>query len=230
MTLIRLPEPPPPGATALPPGTFDGTAVFVTGGGTGLGKAIALEFARLGAAIVIASRKDEHLDAGAEAMGALGARALTTTCDIREPEQIAAAFDAAETAFGLPGAWVQEYYRAVYAAIEMAARVREIPIVNLCAALNEVVAAGARPFNTPIHLTSEGNELMARRLLSSLSVQRCRVYDEYVRQPIIVVVEDAHALTSGLENIFLVLRGSRYVARRQTRILGNVVEVHSDGR
>ena len=46
------------------PGTFDGVAVFVTGGGTGLGKAIAAEFARLGASIVIASRKPEHLDAG----------------------------------------------------------------------------------------------------------------------------------------------------------------------
>ena len=40
-----LPEPPGAGATALPPGTFDGTAVVVTGGGTGLGKAIATEFA-----------------------------------------------------------------------------------------------------------------------------------------------------------------------------------------
>ena len=34
------------GETALPPGTFDGVCVFVTGGGTGLGKAIASEFAR----------------------------------------------------------------------------------------------------------------------------------------------------------------------------------------
>jgi len=43
---IGLPEPPPAGAAALPPGTFAGETVFVTGGGTGLGRAIAAEFAR----------------------------------------------------------------------------------------------------------------------------------------------------------------------------------------
>lgn len=99
---MGLPDPPALGASALPPGTFDGQVVFVTGGGTGLGRAIASEFARLGAAIVIASRKDEHLDAGRAAMEELGARVLTVRCDIREPDSIAAAFDEAEAAFGLP--------------------------------------------------------------------------------------------------------------------------------
>ena len=98
-----LPEPPPIGASALPAGTFDGEVVFVTGAGTGLGKAIAAEFARLGAKIVIASRKPEHLEAGRDAIGELGADVLTVPCDIREPEQVAAAFDEATTAFGLPG-------------------------------------------------------------------------------------------------------------------------------
>ncbi|HEX5615612.1 MAG TPA: SDR family oxidoreductase [Acidimicrobiia bacterium] len=103
---IGLPAPPPLGASALPAGTYDGVAVFVTGAGTGLGKAIALEFARLGAAIVIASRKPEHLDAGRAAIDALGGPVVTVACDIREPEQIASAFDAAEDAFGLPGVLV----------------------------------------------------------------------------------------------------------------------------
>ena len=49
--LIGLPRPPAVGASALPAGTFDDATVFVTGAGTGLGKAIAAEFARLGAAI-----------------------------------------------------------------------------------------------------------------------------------------------------------------------------------
>ncbi len=101
--VIGLPEPPPVGETALPAGTFDGTGVVVTGGGTGLGKAIAAEFARLGASIVIASRKDEHLAAGRKAMEELGAPVEVIPCDIRQPDEIAAAFDAAEQAFGLPG-------------------------------------------------------------------------------------------------------------------------------
>lgn len=98
-----LPEPAPEGESALPAGTYAGTTVFVTGGGTGLGRAIATEFARLGADIVIASRKPEHLEQGHDTIEALGARVLTVGCDIREPDQIAAAFDAATEAFGLPG-------------------------------------------------------------------------------------------------------------------------------
>ena len=103
---IGLPLPPPAGATALAPDTFADVCVFVTGGGTGLGKAIASEFARLGAAIVIASRKDEHLDAGRAALEALGAPCAAVTCDIRDAESIAAAFDAAEERFALPGVLV----------------------------------------------------------------------------------------------------------------------------
>jgi NAD(P)-dependent dehydrogenase (short-subunit alcohol dehydrogenase family) len=104
--MTGLPYPPPLGETALSPGTFDGVCVFVTGGGTGLGKAIASEFARLEASIVIASRKTEHLEAGEAAMKELGAPVVTVACDIRDAESITAAFDVAVESFGLPGVLV----------------------------------------------------------------------------------------------------------------------------
>jgi len=100
--LPGLPEPPPPGSCALPDGTFDGVPVLVTGGGTGLGLAIATEFARLGASIVVASRKAEHREHGEAAIKAAGGRVAAVSCDIRDPAAVAAAFDSAGQAFGLP--------------------------------------------------------------------------------------------------------------------------------
>jgi NAD(P)-dependent dehydrogenase (short-subunit alcohol dehydrogenase family) len=103
---MGLPEPPKLGAAALPEGTFEGHAVVVTGGGTGLGKAIAVEFARLGAGVAILSRGAEHRAAGVAAVAAVGARALEVACDIRQPEQIGAAFERVEVELGLPSVLV----------------------------------------------------------------------------------------------------------------------------
>jgi NAD(P)-dependent dehydrogenase (short-subunit alcohol dehydrogenase family) len=103
---MGLPEPPPLGARALPDGTFREESVVVTGGGTGLGKAIALEFARLGARIAILSRGEEHRAAGVAAVEEIGGKALGVPCDIRQPEAVAAAFDAVETELGLPSVLV----------------------------------------------------------------------------------------------------------------------------
>ncbi len=99
---MGLPDPPGDGSSALPDGTFDGKVVVVTGGGTGLGKGIALEFARLGATIAIVSRSPEHHEAGRKAVEALGAKAIAVGCDIREPDQVEAAFDAVQGELGLP--------------------------------------------------------------------------------------------------------------------------------
>lgn len=103
---MGLPEPPELGATALAHGIFQGQAVIVTGGGTGLGKAIAIEFARLGAAVGILSRKQDHRRSGVAAVEALGARAVDAECDIRQPESVAAAFDSLEAELGLPATLV----------------------------------------------------------------------------------------------------------------------------
>ncbi|MFJ8015519.1 SDR family oxidoreductase [Streptomyces sp. NPDC096339] len=102
--LRGLPAPPPLGAAALPPGTYAGQVVLVTGGGTGLGKAIAAEFARLGADLVIAGRRVEQLKAAQDELAAVpgAGRVTAAVCDIRDPERVAEVFDAAGAAFGLP--------------------------------------------------------------------------------------------------------------------------------
>ena len=103
---MPLPEPPPLGAHALPLGCFERQTVIVTGGGTGLGKAIALEFARLGARVAILSRREEHRAAGVAAVEALGGKALGVACDIRDAAQIAAAFDSITGQLGAPSVLV----------------------------------------------------------------------------------------------------------------------------
>ncbi|MGW6057038.1 SDR family oxidoreductase [Streptomyces sp. NPDC055189] len=104
--LPGLPAPAPLGSSALPEGTYDGVVVLVTGGGTGLGKAIAAEFARLGADLVIASRKEERLKAARDELAGLGGRVTAVPCDIRDPERVAEVFDAAQEAYGPPGVLV----------------------------------------------------------------------------------------------------------------------------
>jgi citronellol/citronellal dehydrogenase len=62
---------------------------LVTGGGTGIGRAIAIALAECGARVAITSRKQENLDRGAETIAAqTGQRPFAVPCDIREPEQV----------------------------------------------------------------------------------------------------------------------------------------------
>jgi len=97
---MTLADPPPYGTRMLPAGTYDGAVVMITGGGTGLGRAMAIEFARLGAAIAVVSRKSEHLEAGVRAITEIGGKAAAFACDIREPERVAQTFDAIEASLG----------------------------------------------------------------------------------------------------------------------------------
>lgn len=97
---MTLPEPPPLGTRMLPEDTYAGEVVCITGGGTGLGKAMAVEFARLGAAVAVVSRSPEHQAAGVAAVEEVGGRGFGVGADIRDPDTITGAFAAIEEALG----------------------------------------------------------------------------------------------------------------------------------
>jgi len=54
---------------------FKGRTILITGGGTGLGRSMALRFAELGANIFLVARREEPLKETTEAIRAKGARA-----------------------------------------------------------------------------------------------------------------------------------------------------------
>ena len=65
-----------------------GQVAIVTGGGTGIGRATAVELARAGADITICSRDPAHLESAAVEIRALGRRCLVVPVDVRQPDQI----------------------------------------------------------------------------------------------------------------------------------------------
>jgi len=72
----------------------------ITGGGTGIGKATALLFAREGAAVVLAGRRAEPLERTAREITKAGGRALAVVTDVSDPAQVRRLFEQAEQAFG----------------------------------------------------------------------------------------------------------------------------------
>jgi NAD(P)-dependent dehydrogenase (short-subunit alcohol dehydrogenase family) len=81
----------------LAPDANAGKVALVTGGGTGIGRATAMELARTGAKVVVCGRRPEPLEA---VQAELGDDCLALPTDVREPEQVAALVDRTLERFG----------------------------------------------------------------------------------------------------------------------------------
>ncbi|MCA9523230.1 MAG: SDR family oxidoreductase [Myxococcales bacterium] len=79
---------------------FARQAVWITGGSSGIGKALALEFAKQGADVAVSGRRQDRLDEVAAQIEALGVKALAVPCEVSDTAQIEAAVERVVECFG----------------------------------------------------------------------------------------------------------------------------------
>jgi NAD(P)-dependent dehydrogenase (short-subunit alcohol dehydrogenase family) len=79
---------------------FNGQVALVTGAGSGIGLATATAFAHSGAAVVLADRNENALQAATQRLTAAGHQAIAVTCDVADEAQAAAAVECAVATFG----------------------------------------------------------------------------------------------------------------------------------
>src|ERR1700722_18885493 len=82
------------------PEMFKGRAIFISGGGSGLGRSMALHFAKLGAKIFIIGPREEPLRNVCDEIANAGGTAAHTTCDVRDYAAVESAVQKAYDHFG----------------------------------------------------------------------------------------------------------------------------------
>ena len=83
-----MPQDAPSSAPLVGPSALEGRVAIVTGGGTGIGLAIAKRLGSLGATIVFGSRNSRHLEDGSAELRRAGYDSLACQVDVRKPEQV----------------------------------------------------------------------------------------------------------------------------------------------
>jgi citronellol/citronellal dehydrogenase len=79
----------------------EGRVALVTGGGTGIGRATALELAGSGARVVLCGRRPEPLDQVRKEIERLGGESFAVPADLRDPDEVERVVDAALERFGM---------------------------------------------------------------------------------------------------------------------------------
>ncbi|XP_052815385.1 2,4-dienoyl-CoA reductase [(3E)-enoyl-CoA-producing], mitochondrial-like isoform X1 [Mya arenaria] len=175
----------------LKDGTFTGKTAFITGGGTGLGKGMATTLSRLGAQVVITSRKLDVLKGTAEEIEkATGNKVLAVAADVRNPDAVKAAVDECVEHFGLPNIVINNAagnfispterltsngWKAVtdivlngtaFVSLELGRRMIEANQGGVFLAITTIYAMSGSGFVTPSAAAKAGVEALAKSLAS----------------------------------------------------------------
>jgi len=99
-------------------GWLEGEVALITGGGSGIGRAVALRYLAEGASVAVLGRGAEQLEEVVAAAGDRSDRVLPLTGDVRSPDDLHRAVDATVERFGkldilVPNAGIWDYHRSV---------------------------------------------------------------------------------------------------------------------
>ncbi|WP_327699140.1 SDR family NAD(P)-dependent oxidoreductase [Streptomyces sp. NBC_00459] len=99
-------------------GWLEGEVALITGGGSGIGRAVALRYLAEGASVTVVGRDARQLEEVVRAAGELGDRLLPVPGDVRSPEDLHRAVEATVERFGkldvlVPNAGIWDYHRSV---------------------------------------------------------------------------------------------------------------------
>jgi NADP-dependent 3-hydroxy acid dehydrogenase YdfG len=125
------------------PRPLDDSVVVITGASSGVGRATALAFAGAGAAVVLAARREEPLEAAAAQCRELGASAVAVPTDVRDRDAVQALAEAAQRKLGGVDVWVNNAGVALLGRLEAAPEElwRQVLEVNFFGAVNGARAA-----------------------------------------------------------------------------------------
>ncbi|WP_182358750.1 SDR family oxidoreductase [Tomitella gaofuii] len=79
---------------------FAGRVAVVTGGGSGIGRAVAVRYAAAGGTVAVVGRREEPLNETVRLAEEAGGKGVAVTCDVRDPAAVEAAIDGTVDRFG----------------------------------------------------------------------------------------------------------------------------------
>jgi NAD(P)-dependent dehydrogenase (short-subunit alcohol dehydrogenase family) len=155
-----------------------GKTALVTGSSRGIGKAIAVAYARAGARVVVSSRKLDACNALVDQLKTEGLQAMAVACNISSKEQIAALVEQTEAAYGsvdvlVCNAAVNPYYGPMSEIPDDAfTKVLQVNIVSNMWLVNRVAPGMAKKGGGSIVIISSIAGLTGSRVLGAYAVSK----------------------------------------------------------